>query len=493
MTDSNKTDPPSAVTYSTVVSRDSVRICLTLAALNDLEVLSADVENAYLTAPCREKVWLRAGPEFGHLEGSVIIIKKALYGLKSSGAAFRAYLAERFDAIGFKSSLADPDVWLRPAVKPDGEKYYEYILCYVDDILCISYDARVPMTEISGKFKFKKDKVKKPDFYLGARLALKDLNGKKVWTMSSTDYVKAAIDNIEELLRKKGSALPSQVVTPMSQGYVPETDDTPELGRDDITLYQELIGTLRWAIEIGRVDVLTEVSMLSAYQASPRQGHLEQVYHIFGYLKKKPKLTLYFDPKEPMIDPQWFVNGDSPQIFREQYRDAVEDMPPSHLIPEPLGREITTTAYVDASHAANKVTRRSHTGFILFLNRAPVLWYSKRQNTVEASTFSSEFIAAKCCVEHITALRFKLRMFGVPVNEPTTMLCDNKSVVKNCTILSSTLNRKHSSIAYHSVRWAAAAGIIRTAWIPTDANLADAMTKRLTVQKRDALFGDWTY
>ena len=55
------------ITHSTVdVLRDYVRICLTIAALNDLDVLAADVENAYLTAPCREKVWLHADPKFGH-------------------------------------------------------------------------------------------------------------------------------------------------------------------------------------------------------------------------------------------------------------------------------------------------------------------------------------------------------------------------------------------------------------------------------------------
>ena len=79
-------------------------------------------------------------------------------------------------------------------------------------------------------------------------------------------------------------------------------------------------------------------------------------------------------------------------------------MPDSTMMPEPRGASVSTTAYVDASHAANKVTRRSHIGFVIFMNRAPIIVYSKRQNTVEASTFSSEFIAMKACIEHITAL-----------------------------------------------------------------------------------------
>ena len=114
--DGHKTDPPASVTYSTVVSRDSVRICLMLAALNDLDVKCADVENAYLNAPCREKYWTVAGPEFGIDEGKIFIICRALYGLKSSGAAYRSHLAKSLDEIGFKSSIADPDVWLRSCI-----------------------------------------------------------------------------------------------------------------------------------------------------------------------------------------------------------------------------------------------------------------------------------------------------------------------------------------------------------------------------------------
>ena len=193
-----------------------------------------------------------------------------------------------------------------------------------------------------------------------------------------------------------------------------------------------------------------------------------------------------------MIDPTWFT-GDDRDVFLDQYCDTEEQLPDERLCPEPLGVSVSTTAYVDSSHAANKVTRRSHTGFILFLNRAPIIWFSKRQNTVEASTFSSEFIAMRVCIKHITALCFKLRMFGVKVDMPTNGFCDNLSVVRNSSVLSSTLNKKHSSIVYHSCRWHVAAGVIRVAWIHTGDNLADAMTKRLTSEKRNRLFGGWTY
>jgi len=147
--DGHKTDSPATITYSSVVSRDSVRIALTIAALNDLKVLACDILNAYLTAPYREKFWCTAGPEFGSDRGKTIIVVRALYGLKSSGAAF---LAEHLSDIGFAPTLADADVWMRPAIREDGFKYWEYVLCYVNDLLGISDDPIRIMKSIQSKF-----------------------------------------------------------------------------------------------------------------------------------------------------------------------------------------------------------------------------------------------------------------------------------------------------------------------------------------------------
>jgi len=117
--DGHKTRPPSSITYSSVVSRDSVRIALTIASLNSLEVSACDIGNAYLNAQCREKLWTVTGPEFGSDKGSIMIIAKALYGLKSSGAAWRLTLAATMERLGYRPTQADPDVWIKRASKQD--------------------------------------------------------------------------------------------------------------------------------------------------------------------------------------------------------------------------------------------------------------------------------------------------------------------------------------------------------------------------------------
>ena len=158
-----------------------------------------------------------------------MIVKKTIYGLGGSGAAFRAHLAEKLHEIGFIPTRADPDVWHQPAVKPDGFEYYEYILCYVDDLLAISHDAEKVLKSVQDTFKFKDDKIDDPDVYLGAQLDKISVDGFEGWTMSSEKYVKSAIKNIEQMLAESNQHLPIKCQTPWSSGYRPELDTSPEL------------------------------------------------------------------------------------------------------------------------------------------------------------------------------------------------------------------------------------------------------------------------
>ena len=481
------TETPSTLTYSSIVSRDSVRIILLVAALNGLNIMACDIQNAYLTADCHEKIWTIAGPEFGSEKGTPMVIRKSLYGLKLSGAAFRAHLAETLHDIGFRPSKVDPDVWLRPVVKPNGQTYYEYILCYVDDILSVSLNATSILKSIQVNFKLKDDKIEPPSDYLGAVLGQMDIGGKTGWYLSSEKYVKSAVENIKQALQKGGQKLPSKCKTPLSSSYQPELDTSPELKESGLQRYQELIGVLRWAVELGRVDILLETSMMSTHLAFPQRGHLEQLYHMFGYLKANPKGKLYLDPQHPQVDERSFQSYD----WHDFYRDA-EEAVPGDMLP-PRGESVSMHYFVDSDHAGNTVTRRSQTVLLLFVNHAPIVWYSKRQNTVETSTFGSKFIAMKTVVEQIEALRYNLRMFGVPLEGPNNIFCNNESVFKNASIPDSTLKKKHTSICYHRSREAVAAGMVRIAKEGTTTNLSDLFTKPLPEPRRTFLLDRFTY
>ena len=474
----NEVDAPKESTFSSVVSRDSVRLFFTLAALNNLDVLSADIQNAYLNAETDAKLWIRADEAFGSDKGRPAKLVRALYGLPSSGARFRDHCAATLRSLGFESTKADPDVWLRPAKKADGIPYYQYVITYVDDIICAAEHPGEIMEALGRVYTLKDGSVKEPDLYLGANvkkwyIAGSDEPDKPRWALSSENYTKKAIAEVENELKAAGKRLVTKVTTPLAAGYRPELDATQELDADRLNYYQGLIGVLRWICELGRLDILTPVSMLSRYLVSAREGHLEQVFHTFAYLKAHPRSTLVFDDTEPVYDERRFAQVDWSEFYPGARESIPTDMPP------PRGPPVKITVFVDADHAGCRVTRRSHTGVIIFVNRAPILWYSKRQNTVESSTFGSEFIAMKTAIEMSEGLRYKLRMFGVAIDGPANIFCDNDSVVKNSTRPESTLKKKHNAIAYHRVREALAAGTARIAKEDGETNLADILTKLL--------------
>jgi hypothetical protein len=169
----------------------------------------------------------------------------------------------------------------------------------------------------------------------------------------------------------------------MTPGYHPEVDTSDPLDADATNLYQSYVGILRWCIELGRIDICLALGKLSSYLACPRIGHMEAVLQVFSYLSKHSRSKLVFDPNPR----NWSDRDWSHPYWKEFYPDSVEQLP--HGMPIPLGKSIQMNMFCDASHASDLVTRCSATGFLIYLCGAPIVLYSKRQNTVESSTFGS--------------------------------------------------------------------------------------------------------
>eukprot|EP00934_Nitzschia_sp_Nitz4_P001810 Nitzschia sp. Nitz4//scaffold191_size41780//52//5493//NITZ4_007461-RA/size41780-processed-gene-0.69-mRNA-1//1//CDS//3329540163//1810//frame0 len=477
-------ETPREMTYASVVSRESVRIALTLAALNDLQVVASDIQNAYLTAPTTERIWTILGPEWGREAGRKAIIVRALYGLKSSGASFRNHLADCMRSLGYHGCLADPDVWIKEETREeDGHQYYAYVLLYVDDCLAIHHDAMKTVMEINHYFPMKKDSIGKPKYYLGAKVTEVTLeNGVKAWGMSSSKYIQEAVRKVEDKLEREGRKLIARAPTPFPAEYAPELDTSRELGAEEANFFQSQIGILRWMVELGRINIMTEVSMLASYLAMPREGHMEAALRIFAYLRNKHNARMIFDPTYPTIDESKFQKCD----WKHFYGDVKEAIPMN--APKPRGKEVDLRLFVDSSHADDKVNRRSRSGYFIFMNNAPIAWLSKKQATIETSVFGAEFVAMKIGMETIRGLRYKLRMMGVPLSGPAYVYGDNLSVITNVSKPESTLKKKSNSICYHAVRESVAMKEIITAHISTHENPADLATKVIPGgQKREYL------
>lgn len=234
---------------------------------------------------------------------------------------------------------------------------------------------------------------------------------------------------------------------------------------------------LRWAIELGQININTEVSILSQHMCAPPLNCLEGVYKTNHYIDKNEKVNpgqIGLDSTSQEIDERLF-DGQSQAVeqWKDFYPEAIDQLP--HDMPEPLGNSVQTICYVDVNHAEN-LNRRSHSGILFFVNNTPVLWYSKRQNMVKWSSFGSEFVALRIAVEMVEGSRYKLRMFEVPLDGASIIFCNNKSVVTNSSVPTSMLNKRHNVIFYHRVSEAQASGKVRIGWIPGDRN-ADLLTK----------------
>ena len=145
--------------------------------------------------------------------------------------------------------------------------------------------------------------------------------------------------------------------------------------------------------------------MISSHLVLPREGHLKQVHNMFAYLKKYHNSELVFDPSNPIIDEAEFEKKD--WTSSEFGHCAGDDILPANM-PKARGFGFLVSARFGVDHAGYITTRRSRTGYIAYLNTAPVYWMSKKQNSVETGSFGSEFCAMKHCCEYLQGLRYKL-------------------------------------------------------------------------------------
>ena len=200
---------------------------------------------------------------------------------------------------------------------------------------------------------------------------------------------------------------------------------------------------------------------------------------MMGYLKWKHNSRLFFDPTYLDIDFDTFNDGAEWKTF---YGDVTKAIPPN--APNPRGKSVDLRMWVDSDHAGDKMTRRSLTGYFIFLNTALIDWLSKKQATIEGSVFGAEFVAMKTGVEALRGIRYKMRLMDVPLTGPTYIYGNNMSVIYNTSRPELTLKKKSNSICYHAVREAVASGDCLTTHCKTGDNYSDMMTKFLYVQKK---------
>ena len=262
-----------------------------LAKLNDLKIVTANVGNAYLEAFTCEKLFIVASPGFGStLKGHVLLIEKALYCLRSSGARWHER-ADTLCGMGWLPSCADPDVWMM-----DAGSNWEYI--------CVLIQSKDPMVIVDAlKQCYKLKGVGHPEFFLGADIKRVDHPEENVLAMGCQTYVKKCLESVEKMI---GEPIKSEIHAPLVPGDHPGLDDSAGINVDKQQQYQSMIGMLQWAVTLGRIDIACAVMTMSCFCVAPREGHFKRVVRIFGFLRTYKKTGIKFLTEIPDSNPQRF-------------------------------------------------------------------------------------------------------------------------------------------------------------------------------------------
>jgi hypothetical protein len=217
---------------------------------------------------------------------------------------------------------------------------------------------------------------------------------------------------------------------------------------------------------------------MSRFRVAPKKGHLERLKRMYGYLKKFSSAAIRVRTFQPSFDELL------EQIFDwcHSVYGTVEELIPKDA-PPPLGYKVITVTYTDSNLYHDMLTGRSVTGILHLCNQTLIDWYSKSQATLETAAFGSEFTAARIAVDQIMDLRTTLRYLGVPVNGKSYMFEYNQSVVTNCTVPHSSLNKRHNALAYHRVREMIAAKILSYYWADGKDSPTDIVSKHWGYQQ----------
>jgi hypothetical protein len=422
-------------TWAPVANYSSVRMLLTIAATKDLEIVQYDVKTAFLHGEIDVKTIYVQQPEGfnqkGH-EGKVYRLKKSLYGLKQAPRIWNQCINKEFLKFGLKQSKRDPCIYTRIE-----KNEYTILLVFVDDVILASntpekYHTLFQKSSIDIKC------LGDLKHFLGIRIE-RDRK-RSLITIDQTVY-------LERLLTKYGMLNCKPVGTPI--GKILTKDMSPKAAEEKQRMtkipYRQVVGSLSYLAISTRPDISKAISMVSKYLENPGKEHWNAVLRILRYLSGTRDYKLY-------------LGGTS---------------------------SITLQAWSDADWAGEPDTRRSTTGYLVFLGNSPISWKSRLQPTVAASTTEAEYMAAFEACSELMYLKPLLHDMGYTSSQAIKVYEDNNGCIALSKDASSTGKSKHIDIKYHFIREQVEKGTIKLVECFTDDMIADILTKGLAKRKHD--------
>lgn len=410
-------------TFAPVVRYDTVRCVLSLAAIQDMEMVQFDVKTAFLNGNLQETIYMQIPEGIEHESNEVCRLKRSLYGLKQASRAWNLRFVNFLKQCGLEQSKADPCVFYGRI-----DDIEVIILLYVDDGLILSHRKEAIDTmvkHLSSEFKITLGNGK---YYVG--MEIERNREERTITITQASYIEKIVEKFG-MSESKGISTPFDVGTILRKSEDESTANFP---------YRQACGSLMYAATVSRPDVAYAVGELSKFMEKPNQSHVNAAKRVFRYLNHTKHIGITY--------------GDS-------------------------DTGTTLIGYTDADYARDIDTRRSTTGYAFKIGNGIITWRSQRQKTIALSTTEAEFMAICDGAKEAIWLRQLLKDIGCEQREATTLMIDNMSAIRLVQNPELHHRTKHIDIRLFFVRDVYQEGTIDVKHVESGNQLADAFTKPL--------------
>ncbi|KAG7574150.1 Integrase catalytic core [Arabidopsis suecica] len=425
-------------TFSPVAKMTTVKTLLAVAAAKKWSLHQLDISNAFLNGDLEEEIYMTLPPGYTAKDGenlppnAVCKLKKSLYGLKQASRQWFLKFSTTLMSLGFQKSQADHTLFVR---NQNGK--YLAVLVYVDDIIIASNDDEevIQLKEDLQKA-FKLRDLGSVKYFLGLEIA-RNASGISV---CQRKYALGLLDETG-LLACKPSSIPMEP----SLKLISDGDEPP---MKDPAAYRRLVGKMMY-LTITRPDITFAVNKLCQFTAAPKESHMKAACKVLHYVKGT-------------IGTGLFYSADC---------------------------DLTLQAYTDADWASCRDSRRSTSGFCMFLGTSLISWKSKKQPTASHSSAESEYRAMEFAVREVAWLVNLLREFQAPQTKSVPFFCDSTAAIHIANNAVFHERTKHVELDCHIVRDKVISGLIKTLHVKTDQQIADVFTKPLFPAHFKALVG----
>lgn len=418
-------------TFAPVVKHETIRVLLCIAAQKGLHVRHLDVKSAYLNGQLEEEIFLEQPPGFqkSGQESKVLRLRKSLYGLKQSARAWNKRATEALAQIGFRPGKAEHCLYTRK----ERNGTTTYVLLYVDDLLVAGTSTKIT-EEVSRDLQeyFDIKDLGDVNHYLGVQIK-RQADGSSLLNQKG---------KITKILEEYGLLEPKPAATPMETNFLnSRSDDSAKIPNNN--KYRKAIGSLLYIATVSRPDIATAVGILCRRVEKPTKRDWEAVKRVMRYLA--------------------FTINKSLQLSST---DTME-----------------LECFVDSDWAGDKTDRKSTSGYVFCLGKGTVAWSSRKQTSVATSSTEAEYIAASHASKEVLWFRQLLKDMNIPRKGPTKINEDNQGCIRLIESDRCGARTKHIDICHHKIRDLREKKIIDVCYCPTEAMVADLLTKPLAKER----------